>query len=326
MLGQSHVAIVEGESSERTETRVASFPDNLVELCAAHGKVVLAVMQRDLRLPLPGVGVLIVPSLLEPVGRLRSAVAVKTVAARGKFGEAARAVLAVVVAGGLRPAAGLTTEVLRSGRGSLDIAEVRVHWHTLADLRDAVLLVINDAAVGFRLTGNAGALLAEVSAIGQLFVAGAAKAVRGGLVGIGPGHGLDALLGGLSRDGGLRGMELEVLGDQAGLFGRRRARGGLGSRQFLLDGLVLVALLAEGRQGDAAGAQDGFLVDDIGNAQIEAGGPGALRELGLVQRRGSETSGIRRDGAVEALGRTRGDGRLEIPGRPVGTPRRSRRN
>jgi hypothetical protein len=184
-----------------TEARSATprVPDELVQVITAEGIVVLAIMQRCFVLPLQRIRMLVVVILFKLVLG-RNSVAVKTVAARR---STTGAVLAVVVLLGL-----IRT---RSGRRSLDITEMGVHGHALANLWDALLILnLGSAFAGRKACAS---LLLDTVARGRT-----ANAERSGLVRVGAGDGLDALLGAVGRKRRLGGMELQIFGDGASVF------------------------------------------------------------------------------------------------------------
>jgi hypothetical protein len=262
--------------------------DQLVQVILAHSKVILTIMQWGLVLPLQDLRVLFIVFLVELILG-GNAMAVKAVAT---WGSTTRAVLAVVV----------LLELLwtRARRGSLDIAQMGVHGHTLADFRDTMVILNLLAAIANR---NVGAWL--LCGLGR---SGATNAELCCLIGIGAGDSLDTLLGALSWEGRLGSMELEVLSDSTCLFRWRSFLLFWGLNLFGLDlmghGTVLSTLLANGRHGDAGRALDWLLLSITG---VESGRNRALFRDALIEWRGSETSRVGRYRAVRSFRRTRRD-------------------
>jgi hypothetical protein len=272
----------------RARATRSCISDQLVQVILAHGKVILTIMQRGLMLPLKDLRVLFVVFLFELILR-SNAMAVKAVAA---WGSATRAVLAVVV----------LLEFLwsRARWWGLDIAQMRVHRHTLADLGNTMFILNLLATIANR---NVGARL--LCGLGR---SGATNAELCCLIWVGAGDSLHTLLGALSWQGRLGSMELEILSDGTCLFRWRSFLLLWGLNLFGLDlmghGAVLSTLLANGRHGDAGRALDWLLLSITG---VESGRNRALFGNALVERRRSETSRVGRYRAVGSFRRTRRD-------------------
>ena len=160
-------------------TRFAA--DDLVEIVAAHREVVGAVVVMRVALLLEQLGVLLKVCSFKLVLR-NDAMAMETIAAGRQTASTALPLVVFPVA-------------LRAGswRWCLHVTSVGVHWHLLANLRDALLII--DVFASGQLTDGAGLLLEAAVRWNRILAARPANTKRSRLVGIGPGDRHDALLG-----------------------------------------------------------------------------------------------------------------------------------
>lgn len=244
-----------------------------------------------------GLWVLFVVSLFKLVSVLNT-VAVQAVTVRRQLSETTSTGPPRVVT---RPGSIGCSSSTRAGRGGLDIAGIAEQRDSDTNLRNAVVIV--GVAVVRQLTRGTSLLLQ--SSRKRVFAAGAANAKGCSSLRVGTCNGSNSLDGSLLSQLGLGGVQLDVLANSSSLLGRSVSlifRGGI----QLVEGGVFLALLTNRRDRHAAGALDGVDAERVSRSSAA----GALGSKGrLVQRGWSESIRVGRDGSLELLLGTRGNGR-----------------